>query len=310
MPTLTLAPDPPLLTTPTQSAGKPSSKDWSHHISSEAASREPCVLKQAARHLKTPGLISLGGGLPSADNFPITSLSIGAQAPPSFSSPLDLHIGKYTATHPPFSSEYDLSIALNYGQANGSAQLNRFVAEHTELVCAPATSDWRSCLTIGSTGALEQVFRLLLDRSRGDALLTEEYSFATALETAVPILGPNRVFGVPTDEEGLLPAELDALLASWDPSARRGARKPHVLYTVPTGQNPTGALQSPRRRREIYAVAQRHDLLIIEDEPYYFLQFPPPGTSLPPPEAESITDFLSSLAPPYLSFDTDGRVGT
>ncbi|KAK1834825.1 pyridoxal phosphate-dependent transferase [Podospora conica] len=288
------------------SAGKPLSKPWDHHISSEAASREPCVLKQAARHLKTPGILSLGGGLPCAEYFPITSLSMSAPSPPLFTSPSDLTVEKYTATTPPFTSEYDLSIALNYGQANGSAQLNRFVAEHTELICAPPTADWRTCLTIGSTGALEQVFRLLIDRSRNDSLLTEEHSFATALETAIP-LGA-RVFGVPTDDEGLLPSALDAMLSAWDPVARGGARKPHVLYTVPTGQNPTGALQSAQRRREIYALAQKHDLLIVEDEPYYFLQFPAPGVPLVENPEEDISTFLDDLVPPYLTLDVDGRV--
>ncbi len=33
--------------------------------------------------------------------------------------------------------EYDLSIALNYGQATGSPQLMRWVTEHTELVANP-----------------------------------------------------------------------------------------------------------------------------------------------------------------------------
>lgn len=211
-------------------------------------------------------------------------------------------------------SEYDLSIALNYGQANGSAQMMRFVTEHVELVgSAPPYADWRTCLTVGSTGALEQALRMLCDGpGRGDALLTEEYSFSTALETAAP-LGV-RVVGVPMDAQGLLPDRMDEILARWDPARRGGARKPHVLYTVPSGQNPTGATQGERRRREVYEVCQRHDVIIIEDDPYYYLQMPPlePGagetTRGTPPETESVDDFLDSLIPTLLSMDVDGRV--
>ncbi|KAK3695067.1 pyridoxal phosphate-dependent transferase [Podospora appendiculata] len=299
--------------------GKPKAKRLDHHLSVESTVREPCVLKQAAKHLKNPGLISLGGGLPCAEYFPFESLSMRVPQPPSFSEAatrvdgIDVRIGKYDVTDAASAdaSEYDLSIALNYGQANGSAQLTRFVTEHTELICNPPYADWRSCLTVGSTAALEQALRMLCDRQRHDAVLTEEYSFSTALETAAP-LGV-KVFGVRMDKEGLLPADLDAVLAGWDERAR-GARKPHVLYTVPSGQNPTGATQGEQRRRAIYQVAQKHDLYIIEDEPYYFLQMEPYGEGKgekkkkKKDEEEGVEGFLRGLIPSLLSMDVDGRV--
>lgn len=72
------------------------------------------------------------------------------------------------------------------------------------------------------------------------------------------------------DAEGMLPEALDEMLSEWDVKVR-GARKPHLIYTVPSGQNPTGATQGVARRKAIYKIAQKHDLYIIEDEPYYFL---------------------------------------
>ena len=286
------------------------------HLTKESILRHPCKLKQAAKHLKTPGLISLGGGLPCPEYFPISSLSMRIPVPPNFSEPAtaesgeDVHIGKYDASSSSSSSsdptqqkEYDLSIALNYGQANGSAQMTRFVTEHVELIgAAPPYADWRTCLTVGSTGALEQTLRMLCDGpGRGDVLLTEEYSFSTALETAAP-LGV-RVVGIGMDGEGLLPAEMDRVLSEWDDGAGRG-RKPHVLYTVPSGQNPTGATQGEQRRREIYEVARRHDVFVIEDEPYYYLQMQKPGTEAP----RGVDEFVEGLIPTYLSMDVDGRV--
>ncbi|SPQ18117.1 fe7a46c0-b89e-4ed6-8cdc-8aac9658f5df [Thermothielavioides terrestris] len=292
------------------STGKPKAKRWDHHLTKESTLREPCKLKQAAKYLKQPGLISLGGGLPCPEYFPIASLDLRIPVPPHFSESAtaslgeDAHIGKYDASlSTPAAPEYDLSIALNYGQANGSAQLTRFVTEHTELVGAPPYADWRTSLTVGSTGALEQALRMLCDGpGRRDALLTEEFSFSTALETAAP-LGVALV-GVPMDDQGLLPESMDAILSRWDPAERGGARKPHVLYTVPSGQNPTGATQSERRRREIYEVARRHDVFILEDEPYYYLQMQQPGTEPP----RSVDEFLDGLIPTYLSMDVDGRV--
>ncbi|CAK7240937.1 MAG: Aromatic/aminoadipate aminotransferase 1 [Sporothrix thermara] len=183
--------------------------------------------------------------------------------------------------------EYDLSIALNYGQSAGSAQMLRWVTEHTELVCRPPYSDWRTCLTVGSTGALEQALRIFCDRERGDAMLTEDYSFSTALETAAPL--GIRVVGVAMDEQGMLPESLDDLLSGWDVQARGGTPKPHLLYTVPSGQNPTGATQSAARRRAIY---DRHR----------------PAAASQPAPAQTADEFLDSLIPTFVSMDVDGRV--
>jgi aromatic amino acid aminotransferase I len=97
---------------------------------------------------------------------------------------------------------------------------------------------------------------------------------------------------------------MEQILAGWDERERGGRRKPHVLYTVPSGQNPTGATQSVERRRAIYEVARRHDVLVVEDEPYYYLQMQEPGTEAP----GSVEEFLEGLVPTYLSMDVDGRV--
>ncbi|KAI8965885.1 PLP-dependent transferase [Daldinia sp. FL1419] len=293
---------------------KPKAKRWDHHLSQESLAREACVLKLAAKHLKKPGLISLGGGLPSAENFPIDSLSMRVPTPPHFTesatavSGQEVRIGKYDAARGENGGVYDLSIAMNYGQSIGSAQLLRWVTEHTELVHRGIPyADWRCALTIGSTGALEQALRMLCDRARGDAILTEEYSFSTALETTAPL--GIKVCGVKMDGQGLLPESMDEILSSWDEKSR-GARKPTVLYTVPSGQNPTGATQSEARRRDIYAVCRKHDVFILEDEPYYFLQMQPytgaNAPDIPPPE--TVEEFLSNLVPSLLSMDVDGRV--
>ncbi|KFA60116.1 hypothetical protein S40285_09493 [Stachybotrys chlorohalonatus IBT 40285] len=294
-----------------ETTGKPKAKRWDNHLSAESLSRQPCTLKQAARYLRKPGLVSLGGGLPSSEHFPFASLSMKVPEAPHFSeaetlaSGRTVTIGKYDVRD--HGGVYDLSIALNYGQATGAAQTVRFVTEHTEIVCRPPYADWRCCPTIASTGALEQALRMFCDKDRKDSVLTEDFSFSTALETIAPL--GIKAFGCPIDEQGLKPEVMDDMLTNWDEAAR-GARKPHVLYTVPSGQNPTGATQGTARRQAIYKIAQKHDLYIIEDEPYYFLQMQPyTGANQPdaPPPA-TVDEFVSSLIPSLLSMDVDGRV--
>ena len=139
---------------------------------------------------------------------------------------------------------------------------------------------------------------------RGSFLLTEEFTYTSALETAEPL--DIHVIGIKMDNEGLVPSEMDNILEHWNPEVRGGA-KPQVLYTIPTGQNPTGITASRARREDIYAVAQRHDIYIIEDDPYYYLQLHPTSG------LKEFNDFQAALnqlklPPSYLSIDTDGRV--
>ena len=99
---------------------------------------------------------------------------------------------------------------------------------------------------------------------------------------------------VATDEGGLVPEELEAVLDGWGVagSGTEGKERPRVLYTIPTGANPTGGSLSLERKRSIYEIARRpeNDLILLEDDPYYYLQFGSPRV------------------PSLLSMDADGRV--
>ena len=59
-----------------------------------------------------------------------------------------------------------------------------------------------------------------------------------------------------------------------------------VLYVNPAGANPTGVSIPLERRQEIYQIAKDFDLIIFEDDPYYFLQF---DEVIPPPQKKNIT---------------------
>ena len=84
-----------------------------------------------------------------------------------------------------------------------------------------------------------------------------------------------RLVPIAGDAGGLDPDALDAACRS------AGLR---ALYVVPTNDNPTTITLDLERRRAIAAVAERHGLMLIEDDAYGLL----PETPLPP---------LASLAP-------------
>lgn len=98
------------------------------------------------------------------------------------------------------------------------------------------------------------------------------------------------------------------------------------------GHNPTGILLSLERRKALYAVCSKFDVIIVEDDPYWYLQFPSAATEEGksrnrPPVADALSTtttssssdykparspsgypFLDSLVPSFLNVDTDGRV--
>ncbi|CAK4033232.1 Aromatic amino acid aminotransferase [Lecanosticta acicola] len=301
----------------TSHAQKPLARRWDHRLSAESISRGGSSLKNAASYLKTPGLISIGGGLPSSEYFPFDEISVKAPRLPYCAQRHNhghghghghvdshvMHMGMHDMADG--RSGFDIATAAQYGQGHGAAQLLRWLVEHTEIIHNPPYQDWSCTMTIGSTSAWEMALRMLT--KPGDWILSELYTFATAVEAAQP-LGV-RVGAVGMDANGMLPASLDHVLTDWDEEAR-GGPKPFLIYTVPTGQNPTGSTQPIERRKEIYAVAQKHDLYLFEDEPYYFLQMEPykGPTASPALAPSSHLEFLSSLVPSFLSLDTDGRV--
>ena len=92
--------------------------------------------------------------------------------------------------------------------------------------------------------------------------------------------------------EGMVPASLRATLARWSRGKEGEPDRPKFLYINPTGANPTGSLLPEGRRREIYELCCQYNLLLLEDDPYYFLQF---GAK-------------DQRPPSFLALDTEGRV--
>lgn len=271
-------------------------RPWDDKFSCESRSRVQTVLQTAASATKASAVISLGTARPSAEFIAWDAMAVCATqegAPADEESVMICRKGDAAS---------DFGIAMNYGFSAGSPQLLRFVTEHVELVHGPLYADWEVSLTCGTTSALEMIFRMLCDR--GDWVVAEELSFPGALDT-VRALGLN-ILGIRMDADGLVPEDLDSKLTSWDCSLEK---KPALLYMIPSGQNPTGVTQSAQRRRAIYQVAESHDLIIIEDDPYHFLHLAGDTSSSnlenPLSRAER---YLLSLPPSYLSIDVSGRV--
>jgi 2-aminoadipate transaminase len=162
--------------------------------------------------------------------------------------------------------------ALQYGTGQGDPRLRELVCEVMAVEGVIGSAE-DVVITVGSQQGLDLIAHLFLDP--GDVVLAEGPSYVGALGTFAA--AEAEVVHVPMDADGLIPEALDATLQRLSAEGRRVK----FLYTVPNFQNPTGVTLTEPRRDAIVALAERYDLLIIEDNPYGLLGFEDgPGQAL------------------------------
>ncbi len=191
-----------------------------------------------------PSIISFGGGYPDATLFPAEQLDA------VFHQVIRQAGGA----------------AMQYAPSNGLPHLR-------DQIAALMTADGVACtgddvlILQGSQQGLDFAARMLIDP--GDVIVTEDPTFLGALIAFDPNQPDYAV--VPVDAEGMQTEVLEQVLAA-NPRAR-------MIYTVPDFQNPTGVTLSLARRKHLIALANRHNVIVLEDTPYRHIRFK--GQSLP-----------------------------
>ncbi|MEO7156162.1 MAG: PLP-dependent aminotransferase family protein, partial [Vicinamibacterales bacterium] len=226
--------------------------------------QESAIRRIGALGATVPGLISLSAGYPAPDVFPWADLeAITAQI-------LARHDGN----------------TLQYGATRGYRPLIEHLLAHTLKARGIDTRFEDVIITSGSQQGLDLVGRVLIDP--GDAVIVELPTYSGAI-AAFHNLQASLV-GVPQDAEGISIADIEKVASDL---ARHG-RPAKFVYVTPNFQNPTGRLTSARRRLELLEAARRHDLIILEDDPYGSIYF------------EDVTTVADTR--PIKADDRDGRV--
>ncbi|KAI7825858.1 pyridoxal phosphate-dependent transferase [Kickxella alabastrina] len=275
---------------------KPHSKDLSVYFTESAKQRDNSPLKSLMKYMSAdPALVSLGAGLPHPSTFPLGALTTLVAQPGHMLSECAHPPATSIQVNQPTSKTEGLERFLQYGNGRGVPSYSAFARTHTASVHNPPYADWDVVPSVGNTDAFVKALMLFCDR--GDTLVVDEWTYPAILGTVGPM--GIRVASVRMDAEGAVPEDLDRVC---------GENRVRVAYMIPTAQNPTGATMSLERKRAVYAVAQKHDLVLIEDDPYYYLQF---GAYEEPAEGVDRLRGLpgiKGLIPSLLSLDTDGRV--
>jgi len=231
-------------------------------LARRAERMNPSVIREILKVTERPGIVSLAGGLPSPDSFPVEAMRAACERALR-DTPRE---------------------ALQYAASEGFGPLREWVA--AQLGERGLVADASQVLiTTGSQQGLDLIGKVLIDAGSGVAV--ERPTYLGALQAFAPY--EPEVVSLECDDDGPLP---DALAAA------RGAR---FLYLLPNFQNPSGRCMSAARRAVLADAAQAMGLPIVEDNPYGDLWFdaepPSPLAVRAPDNTVYLGSFSKVLAP-------------
>jgi 2-aminoadipate transaminase len=154
--------------------------------------------------------------------------------------------------------------ALQYTGGQGRPELRERLVEVMHHEGVPGHAD-DLLVTVGGQQALELIAKCFVDP--GDIVLAEGPTYVGGLGALSSHQAEVR--HVPTDEHGM---RVDLLEGALQQLTNEG-RTAKYVYTIPTHQNPAGVSLSVERRHRLAELAERHDLMILEDNPYGLLDF-------------------------------------
>jgi len=249
--------------------------NYARFITNLSAARKPSPIREMTKLLTqgSPSLVFLAGGVPNPGMFPFENMSVSVKG----GTTINLE-------------KKDMTAALQYGPTQGYGPLvSQLKDMQQSLHNPPRWSETDLIVTNGSQDGLCKAFEMMVNVN--DHVVVQEPAYAGTLAILNPFAP--RYIPVRGDADGLIPELLRNSLASkWNQkdSLSSDSDIPKVLYVNPAGANPSGVSIPLERRKEIYQIARDFDLIILEDDPYYFLQFDKERT------------------PSFLSMDVDGRV--
>lgn len=213
------------------------STDWNARCARRMEWMTTSIIREILKVAQSPDVISMAGGWPEADLFPVEQLD---------------EVCHHVLAHTPRES-------LQYGLTGGFPPLRQALAEYMTQLGVPAKME-NIVITSGSQQALDLMGRIFLEE--GDTVLVENPTFLGALQS-FKAYGV-KFAGVPVGEDGLDVDDLEELL---------DVTHPKFMYLIPNFQNPSGVTMSLERRVKVVGVADRMGVPILEDDPYGVLRF-------------------------------------
>ncbi|PAF45053.1 PLP-dependent aminotransferase family protein [Helicobacter sp. 11S02596-1] len=215
---------------------------WEQHFSEVAKNSRPSPVREIIKVLSNEGMISLAGGMPAPEVFPIDEFYEG--------------VG--------ILKEQGRDI-LQYSLTEGDKNLKAFLASWNAKRLGREVRAEEMLLTSGSQQALDLIAWSILDP--GDVVIAEDPTYLAALN--VFSNHQAEVVSIPMDKQGL---QTDFLENKIEELLKRG-KKVKLIYTIVNFQNPAGVCLSEARRAKLAQIAQKYDIVVLEDDPYGYLRY-------------------------------------
>ena len=218
-------------------------------LASRMHTAKPSFVREILKATTQPDMISFAGGLPAPELFDVEGLK--------------------AATLETF--EKKAQVALQYSVTDGIIEARESISK-LMLGRGAHISPSDLVVTNGSQQGIDLIAKIMLDP--GDTVILERPSYLAAVQ--VFQLYQANLKGVEIDPEGIVPEDLERALVE----AQREGKPAKFIYTVATFSNPTGGTLSLERRLKLLEIAVKHQVLIVEDDPYSDLRFA--GNPVPP----------------------------
>ncbi|HEX7734660.1 MAG TPA: PLP-dependent aminotransferase family protein [Ktedonobacteraceae bacterium] len=209
---------------------------WDRRYAQRVQRIQGSAIRELLKVTEMPGTISLAGGLPAGEIFPLEQISEVTQR-------ILAKQGRQ---------------ALQYGTTEGYTPLRELLAERLTQEGVKVSRE-NILITSGSQQGLDLLGKLLVNP--GEPMLVESPTYMGALQAFNPY--EPKYIAVRSDSEGIVIDKLEEALRL----------RPRCMYVLPSFQNPSGVTFTLERRQQLIELASRYDVPIIEDDPYSQLRF-------------------------------------
>lgn len=210
-----------------------------YSFSDRVQALKPSAIREIFKYAADPEVVSLSAGNPSPEAFPIEEIK-------EISSRL--------------LEENPIGV-LQYSVTEGYPQLRETLKEYMKSHHNVGKDFDDILITTGAQQIMDLATKSLVNE--GDVVITEAPSFIGSLNTFRSYNA--KLVGVKIDDDGMNIEELEKALQT-----HKNAR---FIYTIPNFQNPSGITMSLEKRKKMYELAKKYNVLILEDNPYGDLRY-------------------------------------
>lgn len=219
-------------------------------------SLKPSAIREILKFTSDPSVIPFAAGNPAPEAFPVQEIQAICE--------------DILKNNPIGALQYSITegyLPLRKNIKSKVLDRENIMSEQDEMI-----------IVSGANQGIDLTCKVLCNE--GDTVICENPSFIGSLNAFRS--GSAHLVGVEMEQDGIIVEKLEQALKE-NPNTK-------YIYLIPNFQNPSGNTMSLEKRKAVYALAQKYDVLILEDNPYGELRF------------------AGEHIPSIKSMDKDGRV--